>query len=125
MLNFTIKIDTSQPAAEQVVRAVKRAVVSGQLRAGDPFPSVRELSKSLKINPKTVQKSVAFLVGEGVLETLPNLGTKVSSGWEAKQGEKSILLKDEMKKLVVDAMLCGLDWEQFTKELELEWKKIK
>jgi GntR family transcriptional regulator len=33
---------------EQVVYAAKKAVISGQLRPGDPFPSVRALSKELR-----------------------------------------------------------------------------
>ncbi len=107
------------------MRAVKRAVVSGQLRSGDPFPSVRELSRSLKINPKTAHKSVAALVDEGVLETRPNLGTQVSSGWEANQKEKAVLLNKDIQRLVVDAKLCGLDWKEFLKELETEWKEIE
>jgi len=125
MLTFSIQLNRTKPASEQIVRAVKRAVVSGQLRAGDPFPSVRELSKSLKINPKTAHKSVAVLVEEGVLETRPNLGTEVSSGWEANQDDKAILLKKEIQRLVVDAKLSGLDWKEFLKEIEAEWKEIE
>jgi hypothetical protein len=37
---------------EQVVYAAKKAVISGQMQPGDPFPSVRTLSKELKINPQ-------------------------------------------------------------------------
>jgi DNA-binding transcriptional MocR family regulator len=43
---------------EQVVYAAKKAVISGQLRPGDPFPCVRTLSKELKINPNTAHKVV-------------------------------------------------------------------
>ncbi len=125
MLTFSIQLNKNQPAAAQIVRAVKRAVVSGQLRAGDPFPSVRELSKSLKINPKTAHKSVAALVEEGVLETRPNLGTEVSSGWEANQQDKAVLLNSDIQRLVVDAKMCGLGWDEFLKELETEWKEIE
>ena len=42
------------PIAEQVVFAVKKAVATGQLRAGGAFPSVRQLSQELRINPNTV-----------------------------------------------------------------------
>jgi len=45
---------------EQVVYASKKAMVSGQLHPGDPFPSVRALSKELKINPNTAHKIVAI-----------------------------------------------------------------
>ena len=121
----SLRFGRGQPAAEQIVRAVKRAVVSGQLRAGDPFPSVRELSKSLKINPKTAHKGVAALVDEGVLETKPNRGTEVSSGWEANQKENQALLRKDIQRLVVDAKLSGLDWQKFQEAVETEWKEIE
>jgi DNA-binding transcriptional MocR family regulator len=54
-------------------------MVSGQLRPGDPFPSVRALSKELKINPNTAHKIVAHLVNEGLLETRPGIGTVVAA----------------------------------------------
>ena len=125
MLPFSIQFNPQQPAAEQIVRAVKRAVVSGQLQAGEPFPSVRELSKALKINPKTAHKGVATLVDEGVLETKPNRGTMVSSGWDANQQEKRALLSKEVQRLVVDAKLSGLEWSDFIETIESEWKKIQ
>src|SRR5215470_390003 len=53
---------------EQVVYAAKKAVISGQMRPGDPFPSVRALSKELKINPNTAHKVITHLIAEGLLE---------------------------------------------------------
>ena len=41
MLPFSIELKSGLPVAEQILFAVKRAVVTGQLRPGDPFPSVR------------------------------------------------------------------------------------
>jgi DNA-binding transcriptional regulator YhcF (GntR family) len=63
-----------------------KAVVSGQTRAGDPFPSVRELSKTLKINPNPAHKVVTHLVAEGVLEVHSGIGTVVAKGACSKKG---------------------------------------
>src|SRR5258708_10580727 len=54
---------------EQVVYAAKKAMVSGQMRPGGPFPSVRILSKELKINPKTAHKVVMHLVAAASIVT--------------------------------------------------------
>ena len=61
MIPFRVAFEPGIALYEQVVYAAKKAVVSGQLRAGDPFPSVRELSKTLKINPNTAHKVVTHL----------------------------------------------------------------
>ena len=49
-----------------------------QLRQGDPFPSVRALSKALKINPNTAHKVVQHLIQERWLEVRPGIGTVVA-----------------------------------------------
>src|SRR3972149_6961346 len=83
MLPFSITLRAGVPIYEQVVYAVRRATVSGQLRTGDPFPSVRALSQELRINPNTAHKIVAALVEDGLLEVRPGLGTVVGEGKRA------------------------------------------
>jgi GntR family transcriptional regulator len=56
MLPFSIDLRPGLPVAEQILFAVKKAVVGGQLRPGDRFPSVRVLSQELKINPNTAHR---------------------------------------------------------------------
>ncbi len=74
MIPFQISFRPGAPLCDQVVYAAKKAVVSGQMRTGDPFPSVRVLSKELKINPNTAHKVITQLVNEGVLEVQPIQG---------------------------------------------------
>ena len=71
MLPFTVTLRPGLSVHEQVVFAVKRAIVSGRLKPGDEFPSVRVLSRELRINPNTAHKVVATLIGEAMLEVRP------------------------------------------------------
>lgn len=66
-LPFSIELKAGLPVAQQVCYAGRKAVVGGQLRAGDKFPAVQVLSHELRINPITAHKMVASLVAEGVL----------------------------------------------------------
>ena len=79
MIPFRIAFQPGISLYEQVVYAAKKAMISGQMRPGDPFPSVRALSKELKINPNTAHKVVTHLVNEGLLEVNPGLGTVVAA----------------------------------------------
>ena len=54
-----------------MIYAVTRAVVTGELKPGDPFPSVRSLSQNLKINPNTAHRIVAALIERGLLVVRP------------------------------------------------------
>ena len=78
MIPFRVHFRPGVSLYEQVVYAAKKAVISGQLRPGDPFPSVRTLSKELKINPNTAHKVVMHLVTAGLLATRPGVGTVVA-----------------------------------------------
>lgn len=56
MLSFPVELKPGLPITEQVLFAVKKGVVAGQLKPGEPFPSVRVLSQELRINPNTAHK---------------------------------------------------------------------
>jgi GntR family transcriptional regulator len=109
---------------EQVVYAAKKAVISGQLRTGDPFPSVRVLSKELKINPNTAHKVVLHLVAAGLLETLPGIGTVVAVLPEASARERTQLLGGEIEQLVVEAKKLGIGLDDVTVSISSHWKRL-
>jgi len=124
MLPFAIMLQTGQPVSEQVVYAVKRAVVAGQLQPGDAFPSVRALSQELRINPNTAHKIVAALTAEGLLEVRPGIGTLVAEAPVATREQRRQLLQDEVEALVVEARKYGLDLADVQDALIKQWKKL-
>jgi GntR family transcriptional regulator len=109
---------------EQVVYAAKKAMVSGQVRPGDPFPSVRVLSRELKINPNTAHKVVMHLVAGGLLETRPGIGTVVAELPEARKIERTQLLGHEIEHLAVEAKKLGIPLEEVVSSLSEHWKKL-
>lgn len=114
---------TFQPGVslyEQVVYAAKKAIVSGQIRTGDPFPSVRALSKALKINPNTAHKVIAHLLAEGLLEVRPGIGTVVVVPTSS-AADRSNLLRHELEQLVVEAKKLGVDLSDVTQAVATHW----
>jgi DNA-binding transcriptional regulator YhcF (GntR family) len=63
-----VTIEPGTSLYEQMIYAAKKAVISGQMRPGDSFPSVRALSKALKNSPNTPHKVIIHLVAEGLIE---------------------------------------------------------
>ncbi len=116
-----------QPGAslyEQVVYAAKKALVAGQLRAGDPFPSVRTLSAELKINPNTAHKVITQLLNEGLIEVRPGTGTVVSARRESTAAECSRLLDQELEQLAVEAKRLHMSLDQVTAALAAHWHRL-
>jgi len=124
VIPFRVQFRPGVPLFEQVVYAAKKAMVSGQMRPGDAFPSVRALSKELKINPNTAHKIVAHLINEGLLETRPGIGTVVASLPDATRKERTQLLGAEMEQLVVQAKQLGIDRDEMIDAIDAHWQRL-
>jgi GntR family transcriptional regulator len=123
VLPFTISLRAGEPIHEQVVYAVTRAVMTGQLRSGDTFPSVRALSQELKINPNTAHKIVATLIEQGLLDVQPGIGTVVGDGRAGVAAERRALLEGGAERLVVEARRSGLSLQDLIAAIRGHWAK--
>jgi GntR family transcriptional regulator len=124
VIPFRVQFRPGISLFEQVVYASKKAMVSGQMRPGDPYPSVRALSKELKINPNTAHKIVAHLVAEGLLETRPGIGTVVAPLPDSTRKERTQLLGHEIEELVVEAKRLGIEREEMLTSIDTHWQRL-
>jgi GntR family transcriptional regulator len=66
------------PIYAQIAIAVRIAVGSGELRAGEGLPSVRALAMKLRVNPATVVQAYRELEREGIVEMRQGAGTFIA-----------------------------------------------
>ena len=125
MIPFHVDFRPGATIYEQVVYAAKKAMMAGQLRPGDAFPSVRALSRELKINPNTAHKVITHLVQSGLLETRPGAGTLVANRPQASRAEKTQLLEGRVEQLVVECKRLGNDFEDLQDAVGKHWKRLK
>lgn len=78
-MKIIINHSSMVPIYEQVVEQIKTMIVQGELKADDVLPSVRTLSKELKISALTVKKSYDQLEEEGLTVTVHGKGTYVAA----------------------------------------------
>lgn len=109
---------------EQVVYAAHKAIVSGQLRPGDPFPSVRALSKELKINPNTAHRVIQCLTNEGLVEIRLGIGTVVAELPQATAAACAGLLGSELEAVVVEAKKLGMKLTDVMAALSDHWERL-
>src|SRR5688500_19165116 len=121
-LPFSIVIRPGRPLHDQVVFAVTKGVVTGQLAPGDAFPSVRALSQELGINPNTAQKIVATLIERGLLEPRPGIGTVVAAWRPAATPARRALLASQIDRLIVEARQLGMGLNDVLEAIRRGWK---
>jgi len=124
VLPFVVSFKPGESPYRQVVYAATKAILSGELEPGAAFPSVRELSQALKINPNTAQKVVAELVRDGLLEVRPGIGTVVGQGRRATGSERRSLLSSEVEELVVEAKRLGLKRDDVLGAVDARWTEL-
>jgi GntR family transcriptional regulator len=124
MLPFKVVFKPGLSVYQQAVYAAKKSVVSGQLRPGDLFPSVRALSQALKINPNTAHKVVVELTREGLLEVRPGLGTVVAELPQASPHQRTALLDGDLEQLVVEAKRLSIDLDELIDAVTEHWESL-
>ena len=68
-----------KPIYEQITSQIKAMIMNGELKAGDPMPSMRKLAKELHVSVITTQRAYDDLQKDGFIVTVPAKGTFVSA----------------------------------------------
>ncbi len=84
------------PIYEQIVEQIKALIRQGELRENDILPSVRTLSKELKISALTVKKAYDYLEEAGFTVTVHGKGSYVAAA------NTELLLEEQKKELEAD-----------------------
>ena len=108
-MKIIINSNSMIPIYEQIMDAIKRMIMTGELKDNDPLPSVRTLSKELKISALTVKKAYDNLEAEGFTATVHGKGTYVSgANRELMAEEQRKQIEKEMETVVQKARSYGL-----------------
>ena len=124
MLPFRVELQPGESPYRQVIFAATRAILAGEITPGSPFPSIRELSQELMINPTTAHKVVSELTREGLLVVLPGIGTVVAPGRKSTALERRELLAREVEQLVVEAKRLGVGRDDIVSAVLARWEAL-
>ena len=112
------------PIYAQLDRALRAAIATGRLSAGDQLPTVRQLAVELSVNANTVARVYAELERAGILETRRGVGTFVSAtpaqAHPPKQHERR--LRTFITRLLADASAAGLTLDDILEGLQAHRK---
>lgn len=125
MVPFKVRFGPGQSIFDQVCFAAVKAILAGDMKAGEAFPSVRLLALELKIHPNTAHKVVQHLIQERWLMAQPGVGTVVAPVPKARAGDRKRLLEDDVEKLVVEAVRVGATLGEVQQAVEGVWREMR
>ena len=124
---FHISASDPMPLYAQLARAIRFAIATQQLRAGDQLPTVRQLAVDLRINANTVARVYAELERAGMVETRRGVGTFVRAHDHHTVNKRSLESEREFLKLVdrcvADAAALGFSIDELIDHLASKLRK--
>lgn len=119
-MKLIINNSSMQPIYEQIVEQIKGLIVRGELKEEEILPSVRTLSRDLKISALTVKKAYDHLEEEGFIITVHGKGSFVAPA------NRDLLLEENRKQVETDlemairkGRICGMTNQDIKELFEL------
>ena len=114
--------EEGMPIYLQIVRHVKRGIVSGTVAHGDEVPSRRQLSALLGVNPNTIQKAYAMLEEEGLMTSHTGAKSYMTLTSDVVRAVREELLRADALSVIEALRQMGLDQAEAISLIETYWK---
>ncbi|MBS6719757.1 MAG: GntR family transcriptional regulator [Peptoniphilus harei] len=113
------------PLYEQIKNAIKENILKNKVEEGEQLPSVRTLSKDLKVSILTVKKAYDELEEEGFVESRQGLGTFVAGkDSEVKREELQKKLEEHLQEAINLSIQLNLDKKTILELFEILYKEV-
>jgi len=107
------------PIYDQIARQIKAKIVGGELKEGDPLPSMRLLAKELRISVITTKRAYEELEREGFIISQTGRGSFVNScNTELLREEQLRRVEAHLAEAVRAAHLGSLSKQEFLETAE-------
>ncbi|MBO7176989.1 MAG: GntR family transcriptional regulator [Clostridia bacterium] len=114
--------EEGMPIYLQIVRHIKRGIVSGAVVSGDEVPSRRVLSALLGVNPNTVQKAYAMLESEGLMTSHAGAKSCMVVTEEHVAAIRRELLENDALSVIAALRQMGLSKQETIALIETYWE---
>ena len=111
------------PIYLQILRHIKRGIVSGAITDNDELPSRRVLSALLGVNPNTVQKAYRLLEDEGLIDSRSGAKSCMSLSPEKIERVRRELIETDALSVINAMKQMGLSKKDAISLIEKYWNK--
>ena len=119
-MNIIINNSSMQPIYEQIVEQIKGKIIQGTMKQEEMLPSVRSLSKDLRISALTVKKAYDTLEQEGFVITVHGKGSFVAGiNQNLRLEEQKKEVERELEAAIRKGRSCGMNDEELRQLFDL------
>jgi len=109
LMKIIISNSSPDPIYEQIGRQIKAQVVAGELKEGDPLPSIRALARELQISVITTKRAYDELISEGFVDSVGGKGCFIAmQNRELLKERQMKTIEDKLSDALVDARKLGI-----------------
>lgn len=124
-MHIIISYESGVPIYEQIKNEIRGQILSGELKEGEPLPSIRMLAKELKVGIITSKRAYDDLCAEGFCHSLQGKGVFVS-GYDRGRADDFALneIKSRLDGVIAFAQKNSVD-KQKLKKILIEYTENK
>lgn len=119
-MQIVISNANDQPLYQQIGDQIRRAIFRGELKPGDPLPSIRGMASDLGVSVLTVRRVYDDLENQGFLQSRAGRGTFVAAGnLELLREGKRREVEEKLAAVVDQARACGITRLELAEMLDI------
>ncbi|MDT7913827.1 GntR family transcriptional regulator [Clostridium perfringens] len=92
-MNIVVSNTSGIPIYEQIAKAIKNEILSGDLKENSALPSIRSLASELRVSVITTKRAYEELERDGFIYTLPGKGSYVA------EQNKELLMEEKLREI--------------------------
>ncbi|MCL2333140.1 MAG: GntR family transcriptional regulator [Actinomycetia bacterium] len=103
-----VQFSTARPIFQQISERIGADIMTGAYPPGSKLPSVRDLAATFGVNPNTMQRALADLEGQGLVDTYRTVGRTVTEDKATIAHAKQNLVEQRVREFIES--LQGFDY---------------
>ena len=123
-MKILISNTSDTPLYQQIKDQITDAILKGELKEGDPLPSIRSFANDLRVSVLTIRRVYDDLEKEGYLNSQVGIGTFLSIGnTEFLIEAKRRLEEQKMQDMIQTAKSLGISRQELNDMMEILYEE--
>ncbi len=119
-MDIIISNSSNDPIYLQIVKQIKAMIMSGELKPGDPLPSMRNMAMQMRISLITTKRAYEELERDGFIESYTGKGSFVKAQNQELWREENLRQIEDLLQAVIDkANSAGISIDELTGMLKV------